>query len=84
MFDEEDFRDYEDEIQDVVKQYEEMLEKDESVYFDTEEFGMIIDYYTQRDEIEKSRHAVDLAMIQPVCKVLLDALVGDLCPVSIK
>ncbi|MCQ2304875.1 MAG: tetratricopeptide repeat protein [Bacteroidales bacterium] len=64
MFDEEDFRDYEDEIQNVVKQYEEMLEKDESVYFDTEEFGMIIDYYTQRDEIEKSRHAVDLAMIQ--------------------
>ena len=27
MFDEEDFRDYEDEIQNVVKQYEEMLER---------------------------------------------------------
>lgn len=55
---------YDEEAKEAVSRYEEMVGEGECVYFDSEEFGMIIDYYTQNDEIEKARQAVDLAMIQ--------------------
>ena len=64
MFEDENFMNYEDEIREAVKRYEEMLEHEESVYFDSEEYGMIIDYYTQRDEVEKARRALNMAILQ--------------------
>ncbi|MCF0200445.1 MAG: tetratricopeptide repeat protein [Bacteroidales bacterium] len=64
MFDDENFSNYDDEVQDAVKRYEAMLHDGETVYLDSEEFGMVIDHYTQLDEIDKARHAIDLALTQ--------------------
>lgn len=66
MFDD-DNKSYDDEIKEVIQRYEQMLHDGTSAYFDSEEFGMIIDHYTQQDAIDKARHAVDLAMSQHPC-----------------
>ena len=65
MFDEEEnYFDYKDEMEKAVEKYEEMLNDNNSVYFDSEEFEYIIDYYTQHNQLKRSRQAVELAMAQ--------------------
>ena len=67
MFDNEDFEDYWEEEKDrkaAIERYEEMLKTHDSVYFDSEEFEFIIDHYTQHNDLQHSRQAVEMAMEQ--------------------
>ena len=67
MFEDDDFEDYleeENERKAAIERYEDMLKAHDSVYFDSEEFGFIIDHYTQHNELKRSRQAVELAMAQ--------------------
>lgn len=50
--------------QEAVSRFEDMLAHRRSQYFDAEEFELIIDYYMQRDDLRRSRQAVDLAVEQ--------------------
>ncbi len=58
----------EDEDDDITKEavnrFEEMLENQRPTYFDSEEFEMIIDFYMQHDDLQRSREAVNLAIAQ--------------------
>ena len=54
-----------DEItKEAVARFEQMLESQQSTYFDAEEFELIIDYYMQHDDLQRSREAVNIAMSQ--------------------
>lgn len=65
MFEEEnDWEEDDDITKDAVKRFEDMLEQHSSSYFDAEEFEMIIDYYMQNDDLQRSHLAVDLAIEQ--------------------
>lgn len=67
MFDDEDIEDYLDEEQDrkaAIKRYEDMLKTHDSIYFDSAEFEYIIDNYVEKNQLRRSREAVDLAMQQ--------------------
>lgn len=66
MFEDDDFflDENEDEMNDAVERYEEMLKAHDSRYFDSEEFEYIIDHYTQHNELKRSRQAVEMAMGQ--------------------
>ena len=67
MFDNEDFEDYWEEEKDrkaAIERYEDMLKTHDSVYFDSEEFEFIIDHYTQHNDLQHSRQAVEMAMEQ--------------------
>ena len=62
--DEEDYFDDEQEMEKAVEKYESMLEAHDSTYFDSEEFEYIIDHYVERNQLEQSREAVELALAQ--------------------
>ena len=67
MFDDEDIEDYYDEEQDrkaAIERYEEMLKTHETAYFDSEEFGYIIDHYVEKNQLRQSRKALELALQQ--------------------
>ena len=53
-----------DVTKEAVARFEEMLEEHHTRYFDAEEFELIIDYYVQHDDLERSRQAVDIALEQ--------------------
>lgn len=53
-----------DVTKEAVTRFEEMLEAQRSCYFDAEEFELIIDYYVQHDDLQRSRQAVDIAVEQ--------------------
>ena len=44
----------------AVSRFEDMLESQRPVYFDAEEFGLIIDYYMQQNNLKLSRHPDDI------------------------
>ena len=48
----------------AVTRFEDMLESQRTTYFDAEEFELIIDYYMQKNDLKRSREAVDLALAQ--------------------
>lgn len=56
--------DDDDITKEAVSRFEDMLETQRSIYFDAEEFEMIIDYYMEHDDLKRSREAVDLAISQ--------------------
>ena len=62
--DEEEYQEYEEEMQKAIDRYESMLEAHDNQYFDSEEFEYIIDHYTQHNQLKRSRQAVELAMVQ--------------------
>ncbi len=67
MFDDEDIEDYYEEEQDrkaAIKRYEDMLKSHDEAYFDSAEFEYIIDNYVEKNQLLRSRQAVDLAMQQ--------------------
>lgn len=67
MFDDEEFEEYYDEERDreaAIERYEEMLQTHGSAYFDSAEFEYIIDNYTEKNQLRRSRQAIDLAMQQ--------------------
>lgn len=65
MFEEdEEYREYEDEMKKALTRFEDMLETGETDYFDSEELEYIIDEYIQKGNLKKSRKAIDLAIAQ--------------------
>ena len=68
MFDDnEDIEDYFDEEQDrqaAIERYEDMLKSHDATYFDSAEFEYIIDNYVEKNQLRRSREAIDLAMQQ--------------------
>ena len=56
--------DDEDITAEAVERFEAMLEQKRPTYFDAEEFELIIDYYMEKNDLQHSREAVDLAMQQ--------------------
>ncbi len=67
MFDDENFEDYYEEEQDrkaAIERYEDMLKSHDSAYFDSAEFEYIIDNYVEKNQLRRSRQAIDLAMQQ--------------------
>ena len=66
MFDDDNSWEEEDDDMtgEAVSRFEDMLENQRPVYFDAEEFELIIDYYMQQNNLKLSRQAVDLALAQ--------------------
>ena len=65
--DDEDIEDYFDEEQDrqaAIERYEDMLKSHDATYFDSAEFEYIIDNYVEKNQLRRSREAIDLAMQQ--------------------
>ena len=65
--DDEDIEDYFDEEQDrqaAIERYEDMLKSHDAAYFDSAEFEYIIDNYVEKNQLRRSREAVDMAMQQ--------------------
>ena len=65
MFEDEDFyMDEENDRKAAIEKYETMLKQHDSTYFDSAEFEYIIDHYVEKNQLSRSREAVDLAMEQ--------------------
>ena len=66
MFTDDDnsWEDEDDLTKEAVSRFEKMLEDRRSEYFDAEEFELIIDYYMEHDDLQRSREAVDIAIAQ--------------------
>ena len=67
MFDDDDIDNYFDEEQDrkaAIERYEDMLKTNGTAYFDSAEFEYIIDNYVEKNQLRRSREAIDLAMQQ--------------------
>ena len=67
MFEDDDIEDYYEDEQDrqaAIERYETMLKTRGSAYFDSEEFGYIIDHYVEKNQLRQSRKALELALQQ--------------------
>ena len=62
--DENPWEEEDDITNEAVARFEDMLANHRPVYFDAEEFELIIDFYMQHDDLKRSREAVDLAIAQ--------------------
>ena len=62
----EDFDPYNDGSDDLElsNKFEQMLEMNEHYFFDVEEFEDLIDYYLEKNEMEKANKAIDFALYQ--------------------
>lgn len=61
MYDEEWSYQDEQERLELVKRYEDMVARDESYFFDTEEFETIIEYYLERNRVKQAQHVLKYA-----------------------
>jgi predicted Zn-dependent protease len=52
----------ENQVNDLVNRYETMLEKDLPIYFDTDEFEIIIDYYFDNQAAGQAGQAIENAL----------------------
>jgi len=67
MFEDDDIEDYYDDEKDreaAIERYEEMKKTHGSAYFDSSEFGYIIDHYVEKNQLRQSRKALELALQQ--------------------
>ena len=55
------FSDREDDQQDCVQRYEDMLSRNDQCFFDVEEFELIIDHYLDNSELRKAREVLTYA-----------------------
>ena len=62
----EDFDPYSEGSDDLElsNRFEQMLETNESYFFDVEELEDLIDYYLEKNELEKAKKAIDFALYQ--------------------
>ncbi|HRP61425.1 MAG TPA: tetratricopeptide repeat protein, partial [Vicingus sp.] len=63
---EEDFDSYNDanDELELSNRFEQMLENEEHYFFDVEEFEDLIDFYLDKNEMEKAKQAIDFALEQ--------------------
>jgi tetratricopeptide (TPR) repeat protein len=64
---EEDFED----IRELVSRYETALEQGQNLFFDVDEFEMIIDHYLMHNEISQASRVLEAARVQHPAEVLL-------------
>lgn len=61
-FEDDGFLDDNFDVNELVSRFEDMVEKNQSYYFDADELNVIVEQYLEQDNIEKANLAADMAM----------------------